>query len=160
MALWLTLCYKVHCGMKLWPISPLPVEAFEMETSNPNPSQNSREAATASWRPRFVEAASFWELRRIVYNLILTAVAFIWIVASWPHFRPAMTLESLGILTVLVLLANACYCAAYVAEISFLSLPSGASRNRGRWGIWVLGTLLAILFENYWIADEIYPYVR
>jgi len=31
--------------------------------------------------------------------------------------------------------------------------------NRQRWAIWVVGTLLAILFENYWIADEIYPFV-
>ena len=26
--------------------------------------------------------------------------------------------------------------------------------------LWVVGTLLAILFENYWIADEIYPFVQ
>jgi len=131
-----------------------------METLSPNPSQNSREAATASWRQRFIEAARFWEPRRIVYNLLLSAVAIVWIVASWPHFRPAMTLESLGIMTVLALLANLCYCAAYTAEIPPLGFPLGAARNRGRWAIWVLGTLLAILFENYWIADEIYPFVR
>ena len=143
-----------------FPFESLPGEAVEIETSNLNPSQNSREAVIGAWRQRFAEAARFWEPRRVAYNLVLTAVALIWIVASWPHFRPAMTLESLGIMTVLALLANVCYCAAYVTEIPFIGLPFKASGNRGRWGIWVLGTLLAILFENYWIADEIYPFVR
>jgi hypothetical protein len=27
-------------------------------------------------------------------------------------------------------------------------------------GLWLVGTLLAIVFENYWIADEIYPFVN
>lgn len=131
-----------------------------MEIPHPNPSEIPGKTAAGLLRRRFLEAARFWEPRRIVYNLVLTVVALIWIVASWPHFRPGMTLKSLGIMTVLALLANVCYCAAYVAEIPLLGLSLGAARNRGRWGIWALGTLLAILFENYWIADEIYPYVR
>ncbi len=69
-----------------------------------------------------------------------------------------MTLESLGIMMVLALLANLCYCAGYLTEI--LIQNSTSSWNRQRWAVWVVGTLLAILFENYWIADEIYPFVR
>ena len=105
-------------------------------------------------------AARFWEPRRVLYNLLLFGVVVIWVVKSWPHFRPAMTLESLGIMTVLALLANACYCAAYLAEILIQNATSSAAWNRQRWVIWVVGTVLAILFENYWIADEIYPFVR
>ncbi len=83
-----------------------------------------------------------------------------WVVKTWPHFRPAMTLESLGIMTVLALLANLCYSAAYLAEILIQNSGTGTKWNRQRWVIWTIGTLLAILFENYWIADEIYPFVR
>lgn len=36
------------------------------------------------------------------------------------------------------------------------ALPSEYWR-RGRWAVWVLGILLSILIEDYWIADEIYP---
>ncbi len=104
-------------------------------------------------------AVRFWEPRRVLYNLLLFAVVLIWVVKSWPHFRPAMTWESLGIMTVLALLANVCYCAAYLAEILIQNALSSASWNRQRWAIWVVGTLFAIVFENYWIADEIYPYV-
>ena len=107
-----------------------------------------------------MNAARFWEPRRLLYNLLLTGVVLIWIVKTWPHFRPAMTLESLGIMTVLALLANLCYCAAYLAEILIQNASSGAEWNRLRRVIWVIGTGLAILFENYWIADEIYPFVQ
>lgn len=113
----------------------------------------------SSWKG-LIHAARFWEPRRLLYNLWLLGVVVIWVVKTWPHFRPAMNLEGLGVATVLALLANLCYCAAYLAEILFQHAPNRSASNRQRWALWVGGTLLAILFENYWIADEIYPFVR
>jgi hypothetical protein len=135
-----------------------------METGNPAPSSEVGKSTVASevrtsWK-WLIDAARFWEPRRLLYNLLLFGVVVIWVVRSWPHFRPAMTWESLGIMTVLALLANVCYCAAYFAEILIQNATSNASWNRQRWAIWVVGTLFAILFENYWIADEIYPFVK
>jgi hypothetical protein len=117
--------------------------------------------ATQSGPPEkgLMVAAKFWEPRRLLYNLLLFAVVVIWVVKSWPHFRPAVPWEALGIMTVLALLANVCYCAAYLAEILIQNSTTNASWNQQRWVIWVVGTLFAIFFENYWIADEIYPYV-
>lgn len=114
----------------------------------------------ASLRTFFADAARFWEPRRILYNLVLAAVVVVWIVASWPHFRPAFNLPSLGALVILGLLANACYCAAY-----FIDIPLQRSFPAIRWkprraALWWLGMLLALLMANYWITDEIYPYVR
>jgi hypothetical protein len=60
------------------------------------------------------DAARFWEPQRLWYNLALTAQAGLWVVLSWPHFRPAFTLGSLGKLLVLALLANICYSTAYL----------------------------------------------
>lgn len=117
-------------------------------------------SAAGSSRKGLRDAARFWEPRRLLYNLALLAGVLVWVTKTWPHFRPAMTLESLGIMTVLALLANLCYCAAYLAEIPIQNATSTSSWNRQRWAVWVVGTLLAILFENYWIADEIYPFVR
>jgi hypothetical protein len=108
-------------------------------------------------KPRFVEAARFWEPRRIWYNVTLFVVVLLWLGLTWPHFRPALTLEASGKMTVLALLANLCYCAAYLVEFFVQTLASAGSRRRFRWGIWILGTLFALLIENYWIADEIYP---
>jgi hypothetical protein len=61
---------------------------------------------------------------------------------------------------ILALLANACYCAAYVVDIRMQSLFVGDARRRYRWLLWLIGTLFAVVFENYRIADEIYPYVH
>lgn len=116
-------------------------------------------AEGASWKG-LIDAARFWEPRRLLYNALLFAVVVVWVVKSWPHFRPAMNLEGLEAATVLALLANLCYSAAYLAEILIQNATSGAAWNRQRWALWMVGTLLAILFENYWIADEIYPFVR
>lgn len=135
-----------------------------METRNSAPSlEVGKSAMTPEGPPPWkglLEAGRFWEPRRLLYNLLLFGVVVIWVVSSWPHFRPAMNLEGLGVAMVLGLLANVCYCAAYFAEILIHNATSRAAWNRQRWAIWVVGTLLAILFENYWIADEIYPFVK
>ena len=114
-----------------------------------------------SVEPRSIlaDAIGYWERRRIIYNFLLAAVVVIWVAATWPHFRPAFTCSSLLALVVLALLANFCYCAAYVVD---LPLQYSSLRNlwrRWRWSLFVVGTLLAILFTNYWIADEIYSFV-
>jgi len=114
---------------------------------------------STSWSPLFGESARFWEPRRLWYNATLSIVVLLWLVFTWPHFRPALTLEALGKMLVLALLANVCYCAAY--PVDWLVQTASSSRTRRfRWAIWALGMLLALLIENYWIADEIYPDVH
>lgn len=101
-------------------------------------------------------AARFWERGRLFYNLVLIATAIFWIVSSWPHFRPALTLASLGKVLILALLANLCYCAAYCLDLAIQQLPN-AKWRRFRWILWLLGTLFAMVIASYWINDEIYP---
>jgi hypothetical protein len=108
---------------------------------------------------RFGDAIRYWERRRIIYNLVLSAVAITWVVASWPHFRPAMTLFSLLRLGGLALIANLFYCAAYLVDSVLQEAASGVKLKRARGALWAAGMLLACVVENYWIADEIYPYV-
>src|SRR5215470_7800684 len=124
-----------------------------MESTDQEPSRSFGQALAG--------AARFWEPRRVIYNLILTAVAAFWVVKTWPHFRPAFRLDALLKLTVLALLANVCYSAAYVIDIALQQaapVAGGvAAPSKARWGLWVLGTLLAMLVESYWIMDEIYP---
>lgn len=108
----------------------------------------------------FGGAVRFWEPRRIIYNALLLVVCAIWVIATWPHFRPAITWFTLLQLTVLALIANACYCAAYLVDIPLLWSSASSSLKQLRWGLWAAGTLFAIVLANYWIADEIYPFVR
>jgi len=106
------------------------------------------------------EAARFWEPARILYNAILTVIVLLWLILTWPHFRPALTLGSFEVFFVLGLLANLCYSAAYLAEFFIQLLAPGPSRRRARIALLVFGTLFAMLLENYWIVDEIYPYAN
>ncbi len=113
--------------------------------------------STSQEPPILSSPARFWELRRLVYNAILTLVVLLWLILTWPHFQLALTLSSLGKFAVLALLANLCYCAAYAADFFMQAVLPIALHRRLRWTIWVLGMLLALVVENYWIADEIYP---
>ncbi len=118
-----------------------------METALPSQSHDFGKSPSGPFRAFLTDAIRFWEPRRLIYNLVLAVVVVVWIVASWPHFPPMFTLHSLLLLGILALLANACYCAAYFVDIAMQSLS-------------VVGTLFAILLANYWIVDEIYPFVQ
>jgi hypothetical protein len=131
-----------------------------METAHPTQSQSFGKLPSDPFRGLLADAIRFWEPRRFVYNFVLAVVVVVWLAATWPHFRVALTLPSLLLLAVLALLANVCYCAAYFVDIPMQRSSFGTIWRRRRWGLWLLGTLLAIVLANYWIVDEIYPYVR
>ena len=70
-----------------------------------------------------------------------------------------LSLESVTALLILAAIANIFYCAAYIADIPMQYSQMRATWLRWRWCVWLGGTLFALLLTNYWIADEIYPYV-
>jgi len=129
-----------------------------METARTNPS-NDFKNPSAPVRELLIDAARFWEPRRIPYNLALAVIVFIWLVATWPHFRPALTLATLGILVVLGLIANVFYSVAYLVDIVLQTASFRSTWKRRRWVLWLVGLIFAIGLTNYWIVDEIYPYV-
>lgn len=112
------------------------------------------------------DAVRYWESRRLLYNFLLTVVAVAWVAFTWPHFRsfrlmeipPGDTHPALMILIILAFLANVCYTVAYIVDVP-LQITFAATWRRRRWILLLVGTLFAILLENYWIADEIYPFV-
>ncbi|GAC1490330.1 MAG: hypothetical protein NVS1B5_15180 [Gemmatimonadaceae bacterium] len=105
------------------------------------------------------DAIRYWEPRRIGYNLALVIQVCAWVLLSWPHFRPALTLSSLGRLLVLAALANVCYCSAYLIDVPLQQSTLRDAWRPRRWVLWLAGTLFATLFACYWIGDEIYPFV-
>jgi hypothetical protein len=131
-----------------------------METAHRAESEGFGNSPPGSFRESLADAIRFWEPRRVVYNCVLTTVVVVWVVATWPHFRTALTLSLLLLLSVLALLANACYCAAYFVDIPMQRSSLKTLWRHRRWGLWLMGTILAIVLANYWISDEIYPFVR
>ncbi len=105
------------------------------------------------------DAIRYWEPRRLPYNLALAALASAWVLLTWPHFRVALTLESLAKLLILGALANVCYYAAYLVDVPVQQSSFAVTWRRRRWALWLLGTLFALFIACYWIADEIYPFV-
>ncbi len=116
--------------------------------------------ASGQLREIVTDAIAYWERRRIVYNFVLAAVVALWFLLTWPHFEQALTLQTLLFFFVLAMLANVCYCAAYLADVPMQYSLFQTVWRRWRWGLWMVGMIFAIAIANYWIADEIYPYVR
>jgi uncharacterized membrane protein YhhN len=131
-----------------------------MEHPLPTGSPGFYQTPPGAFRELIADAMRFWELRRVLYNFVLLAVVIAWVVGTWPHFRPMIEVHSLLLLAILALLANACYCAAYVVDLPMQYSAVGDLWRRRRWMLWLAGMLLAILLANYWIVDEIYPFVR
>jgi len=131
-----------------------------MNRPDSTPSPETGEPQSGQLREILADAIRYWEPRRIAYNVILTAVIIIWVVSTWPHFREALTWSSLLALFVLAMLANLCYCAAYVADLPVQLSSFRSLWRHWRWSLWLAGMLFAILLTNYWIADEIYSFVH
>ena len=113
--------------------------------------------APPSLRDVLRDAWRYWEPRRIGYNAMLGAIVLGWLVFTWPHFRSAIAWGPFGMLLVLALLANLCYCAAYLVDVP-LQYTAWRGAWRARRGVlWLLGMALAALITCYWIVDEIYP---
>ncbi|MGP8033183.1 MAG: hypothetical protein ACLPQ6_03475 [Steroidobacteraceae bacterium] len=129
----------------------------------PVPERTSTSSSPGSAPPPFGEvftdALRYWEPLRIGYNGVLALVVLGWIVFTWPHFRSALTWGSLLALFVLAVLANVCYCAAYLIDVPVQYSSYRTSWRRRRWVLWLIGVIFAAIIAFYWVADEIYPAV-
>ena len=106
------------------------------------------------------DAIQYWERRRIVYNAILALIFLGWIVLTWPHFSEASISQGVLFLIVFAIATNLCYSGVYLVDLPLQGTALRSQWRRWRLGLWLVGTLVAFVFTNYWIADEIYPFVR
>lgn len=110
-----------------------------------------------SLRDALSDAIHYWELRRIVYNLALAAVVIALAVMFWAQIRDRLSFELLLGLLVLAVLANLCYCAAYLADVPMQLSSHVGAWKRWRWLLWTFGVLFGMALAWYWVGDEILP---
>lgn len=131
-----------------------------MEHSISSTSRSSDEAPGTGQPSAFRDAAQWWEPRRVLYSIVLAAV-FVGLTArTWPRLQPELNSSAILPLIVLAILANLCYSAAYVVDLSVFSSSAPPNRNGWRWVLWSAGTFFAMFFETYWFLDEILPPLR
>ena len=70
-----------------------------------------------SLRDMATDAMRYWEPRRLVYNAVLALIVVGYFFASWPASQRTFTFDGILFLFVLAVLANGCYCAAYIADL-------------------------------------------
>lgn len=94
-----------------------------------------------------MEMVSWWEKKRLIYNLIIIPIAIVILVILWKHVGPFITKEALIFDAIMMLVwSNVMYTSGWVGGILrhyyFKSYPL---ENSGRWVLFAFGTLFTIL---------------
>lgn len=104
-------------------------------------------------RPTFGELAGnalrYWEPRRLLYNLALTAVVVGHVVARWPASKIFLTRDTFLGLFLLAVLANMAYCAAYAVDLFVQFSGLRAEWPRWRWVVLATGTAFAAAIAHF-----------
>jgi len=130
-----------------------------MDTAHATPSPVPTAPSGTSFRELIGDAIRYWEPRRLGYNFVLAAIVLSWVGLTWPHFRGSFTWPSVLAVFVLAVLANICYCAAYIVDLTVQYSEFRDPWRKQRWVLWAVGVAFAGALTYYWIADEIFPSV-
>jgi len=98
-----------------------------------------------TFRDILTDAIRYWEIRRIPYNAILALVSVTAYLLLPEAQREKVTFGSLAGLTVLIVIANLLYCAAYVPDVAVQLTAFRDVWKKYRFLLFVFGTLFASL---------------
>jgi hypothetical protein len=105
----------------------------------------------ARLRETVSDAIRYWEPRRLVYNAILALIVLTYFAVAWPDSRKAVSFEGVLFVFVLAVLANVCYCAAYLADVFVQISGFREAWQRWRWILFVIGLAFAGVITR-WFA--------
>lgn len=86
---------------------------------------------------------AYWEPRRILYNGALGLVVLGTVAAHWPQSKLQLSIPMALLVFVLAVLANVCYCAAYIPDLFAQSSGFRDLWVRVRWIVLALGIAFA-----------------
>ena len=114
-------------------------------------------AEASPWREYASSAISYWEPRRIVYNLFLLTVVVACFVIGLPVSRHVLSVNLLLLLFVLAVLANVAYCAAYIVDVLAQASDFRERWLRIRWTLYLLGVAFAGVLARFWALGMFDP---
>ena len=108
--------------------------------------------------PLVADALRYWEPRRILYNALLALIVLGYFLAGWPETKSLLTLDGIFWLFFLAVLANVCYCAAYVVDLFVQLSPLRASWMRVRWLLFLVGLAFAAIITRFFAIAAFLPH--
>jgi len=93
-------------------------------------------------REALSDAISYWEPRRVIFNLALVAVVCADFLANLPRSRSELTFGVLACFFLLVVLVNIAYCACHVVDVVVQLSAFRGRWRRFRWVLLVIGILV------------------
>jgi len=96
-------------------------------------------------------AISYWEIRRIIYNVVLAAIVLGYFVANLPASLQLVTPDVIFALFILAVLANIAYCAAYLVDIVAQMSGFRDLWLRLRWILFLIGLAFASILTRWFI---------
>ena len=109
------------------------------------------------FREIVTDAIRYWEPRRVLYNAALAGVVCAYFWSALPASRDLLNLNALLGLGVLAVLANICYCAAYVVDVFAQLSGFRGGWLRARWLLLALGTAFAAVLTRFCVLGSLLP---
>ncbi len=107
-----------------------------------------RPALGARVREAVSEALGYWEPQRIAYNAVLAVIVVAYFVINLPHSRSAVSFNGVLVAFVLAVLANICYCTAYLGDVFVQVSGYRESWLKWRWVLLVTGIVFAAIITR------------
>ncbi len=106
-------------------------------------------AAKATFRELVTDAIRYWEPRRLVYNAVLALIVIGYFCAALPQSQAALSFDGFLFVFVLAVLANLCYCAAYIVDLFAQFSGFRTHWVRWRWLLLALGITFAGVITRF-----------
>ena len=97
------------------------------------------------------DSLRYWEPRRVVYNMALFAVVLGHMIAGRPGSPSRLTTNLLLVFFFMAVLANVCYCAAYIVDLFVQFSGLREFRTKGRTLVFVVGTAFAMVIAHFFV---------
>jgi len=121
---------------------------FKDYSDQMNPSESNASNRTPL-RELITDAIRYWEPRRIAYNVVLASVVSGYFVSHLPASKAALSMDGVLTLFLLAVLANGCYCAAYIADIFAQYSAFRTTWLEWRWVLFMLGLAIAAIMTRF-----------